>query len=68
MCCRVKAPSGHFFIDPDARVPAVLIAGGIGITPMMSMLRWCVAEQPERRVYLYYGVRNSGRPCLQANA
>jgi len=57
---QVKAPSGHFFIDPDASVPAVFIAGGIGITPMMSMLRWCVAEQPERRVHLYYGVRSSG--------
>jgi ferredoxin-NADP reductase len=57
---QVKAPSGHFFIDPDASVPAVFIAGGIGITPMMSMLRWCVAEQPERLVHLYYGVRNSG--------
>jgi ferredoxin-NADP reductase len=56
---QVKAPSGHFFIDPDASVPAVFIAGGIGITPMMSMLRWCVAEQPERRVHLYYGVRSS---------
>jgi ferredoxin-NADP reductase len=56
----VKAPSGHFFINPDARVPAVFIAGGIGITPMMSMLRWCVAEQPERLLHLYYGVRSSG--------
>ena len=56
---QVKAPSGHFFIDPDASVPAVFIAGGIGITPMMSMLRWCVAEQPERLVHLYYGVRSS---------
>jgi ferredoxin-NADP reductase len=55
----VKAPSGHFFIDPDASVPAVLIAGGIGITPMMSMLRWCVAEQPQRLIHLYYGVRSS---------
>ena len=49
---QVKAPSGHFFIDPDASVSAVFIAGGIGITPMMSMLRWCVTEQPERPVYL----------------
>jgi ferredoxin-NADP reductase len=57
---QVKAPSGHFFIDPDAGVPAVFIAGGIGITPMMSMLRWCMAEQPERPVHLYYGVRSSG--------
>jgi len=56
---RVKAPAGRFFLDTDASVPAVLIAGGIGITPMMSMLRWCVSEQPERAVHLFYGVRNS---------
>jgi ferredoxin-NADP reductase len=56
---QVKAPSGHFFIDPDASVPAVFIAGGIGITPMMSMLRWCIEEQPERLLHLYYGVRSS---------
>ena len=55
---QVKAPSGHFFIDPDAGVPVVLIAGGIGITPMMSMLRWCLAEQPRRPVHLFYGLRN----------
>ena len=57
---QVKAPSGHFYIDAEANVPAVFIAGGIGITPMMSMLRWCAAEQPARRVHLYYGVRSSG--------
>jgi uncharacterized protein len=56
---QVKAPAGHFFIDEDAKVPAVFIAGGIGITPMMSMLRWCVAQQPQRPVHLFYGVRNS---------
>lgn len=56
---RVKAPAGHFFIDPDPDVPAVLIGGGIGITPMMSMLRWCTAQQPQRLVHLYYGLRNS---------
>lgn len=54
---QVKAPSGHFFLDPDPNVPAVLIAGGIGITPMMSMLRWCLAEQPGRTLHLYYGLR-----------
>ena len=55
---RVKAPSGHFFIDPDPSVAVVLIGGGIGITPMMSMLRWCIANQPQREVHLYYGLRN----------
>lgn len=56
---QVKAPSGHFFIDADAAVPAVFVAGGIGITPMMSILRWCIDEQPGRTVHLYYGIRSS---------
>lgn len=55
---RVKAPSGHFFIDPDPSVPVVLVGGGIGITPLMCMLHWCLSEQPARRIHLYYGVRN----------
>ncbi len=62
---RVKAPSGHFFIDSDPNVPAVLIGGGIGITPMMSMLRWCMAQQPQRVVHLYYGLRNSGEHAFK---
>lgn len=64
---QVKAPSGHFYIDPDPSVPAVLVAGGIGITPMMSMLRWCLSRQPERQVHLYYGLRQ-GNECVQVPA
>lgn len=63
---QVKAPAGRFFIDTDAGMPAVLIAGGIGITPMMSMLRWCAAEQPSRTVRLYYGVRNGADHAFKA--
>ena len=63
---RVKAPSGHFFIDADAAVPAVLVAGGIGVTPMMSMLRWCLAHQPERTLHFYYGLRNSREHAFKA--
>ena len=69
---RVKAPSGHFFIDPDPSVPVVLVGGGIGITPMMSMLRWCTATQPQRAVHLYYGLRHGDehafKPLLEAMA
>jgi ferredoxin-NADP reductase len=55
---KVKAPAGIFVIDPDETVPVVLLAGGIGITPLMSMLSWCLALQPGRSIHLYYGVRN----------
>jgi ferredoxin-NADP reductase len=54
----VRAPAGSFVIDPDATVPVVLLAGGIGITPLVSMLRWCVVEQPSRSIHLFYGVRS----------
>jgi uncharacterized protein len=63
---RLKAPAGHFFIDPDPNVAVVLIGGGIGVTPMMSMLRWCLAEQPQRTVHLYYGLRNSREHAFKA--
>jgi ferredoxin-NADP reductase len=41
---QVRAPAGHFHID-RSDAPVVLIGGGIGITPMLSMLNWCLAEQ-----------------------
>lgn len=62
---QVRAPSGHFHLDTQARTPVVLVAGGIGITPMMSMLRWCAQHQPERMVHLYYGVRNSAEHAFK---
>jgi ferredoxin-NADP reductase len=55
---QVRAPSGHFYLE-SGDAPIVLIAGGIGITPMLSMLNWCVAHQPGREIRFFYGVRNS---------
>ena len=65
---RVRAPAGQFVIDPDASVPAVLIAGGIGITPMMSMLRWCLAEQPDAYDPSVLRPPARRRACVQADA
>jgi len=62
---QVKAPAGHFYIDPDPTVPVVLVGGGIGITPMMSMLRWMVAQQPQRPVHLFYGVRHGDEQAFK---
>lgn len=62
---QVKAPAGHFHIDADASVPVVLIGGGIGITPMVSMLRWCLQAQPQRVVHLYYGLRNGSEHAFK---
>ncbi|CAO3440694.1 2Fe-2S iron-sulfur cluster-binding protein [Azospirillum endophyticum] len=39
-----RAPDGNFTIDPYGTRPAVLLAGGIGITPLLAMLRHIVYE------------------------
>lgn len=39
-----RAPAGVFTIDAAQQRPAVLLGGGIGITPMLAMLRHVVYE------------------------
>ncbi|WP_442484668.1 2Fe-2S iron-sulfur cluster-binding protein [Aeoliella sp. SH292] len=55
----VSAPRGGFFLDPRRNHPLVLIAGGIGVTPMVSILASLAAANDRREVYFFYGVRNS---------
>ncbi|MBF0461172.1 MAG: 2Fe-2S iron-sulfur cluster binding domain-containing protein [Magnetococcales bacterium] len=55
---QVKAPSGQFCLEKGA-FPVVFVAGGIGITPLLSMLNTHLAQGPTREIWLFYGVRNS---------
>lgn len=63
---QVRAPSGHFYLESGGS-PIVLIAGGIGITPLLSMLNWCQAHQPQREVWFFYGVRSGKETAFAAH-
>lgn len=52
----VKIPSGHFFLDSEKVDSVVLIAGGIGLTPVLSMLNYLCDTQTDKEIWLYYGV------------
>jgi len=55
----VKAPAGIFTIDAKQQDrPVVLVAGGIGITPLFSMLTGIAAEAAPRETWLLYSVRD----------
>ncbi len=55
------APRGQFTIDAAERRPVVMIAGGIGVTPMVSMLRHLLSEGLRTRhlrpVWFLYSAR-----------
>jgi len=57
-----RAPAGNFVIDASVRRPAVLLAAGVGVTPMLAMLRHLVHEGVRKRyqrpVWLFQSARS----------
>jgi len=55
----VMAPQGRFFvpIEPESRRHHVGIAGGSGVTPILSTMKTVLAREPKSRFTLIYGNR-----------
>ena len=60
----VYAPAGSFYLEENSDKPVVLIAGGVGITPILSMLNWLIATRSNREIWLFYGVRNRAEHAM----
>lgn len=58
-CLFVGGPSGQFYLPAESARDIVLIAAGVGITPLASMLRWSLQETPDRKVTLLHQAKNS---------
>lgn len=56
----VAAPCGEFVLETavEPERPLVLLAAGIGITPLYCMLRAALEAHPERRITLVHALRN----------
>jgi ferredoxin-NADP reductase len=66
MVLEAKGPSGDFYIVPEENFPVVFIAGGIGITPILSMIKSIADINPDREVYMFYGVNEKCGHSFQA--
>lgn len=55
----ISAPAGNFFFTGKEADGIVLIAGGVGITPMMSVLRYLTDRSYAHEIHLIYGVRTT---------
>ncbi len=54
---KVEGPFGDFTLHNKANRPAVILAGGIGITPFRSIARWAAHEKLPQRILLFYSNR-----------
>ena len=54
----IGQPTGQFLYPGGDDRPLALLAGGIGITPLLSMLRHAVLRDPTRPVTLLYSARS----------
>ncbi|KAL4726679.1 Nitric oxide oxidoreductase [Fusarium chlamydosporum] len=55
----ISMPFGDLVLDVNATTPVVLISGGVGLTPMMAMLKRITDEGKSRKVVFIHAVRNS---------
>ncbi|KRG13017.1 dihydropteridine reductase [Virgibacillus soli] len=54
----VSAPAGDFHLVEEEMAPIALISGGVGLTPMMSMLDTLVQSDTDRAVTFIHSARN----------
>jgi ferredoxin-NADP reductase len=55
----VSPPRGSFTLHRDITRPAVFLAGGIGITPIRSILQSATQERLPHKLYLFYSNREA---------
>jgi len=58
----IAPPCGEFFLDAELNpeTPLVLLAGGIGITPVLSMLLTALERTPQRKIVVAYAALHEG--------
>ena len=62
---KVEGPFGNLTLHNDPSRPAVLLAGGIGITPFRSIVRRAAHEKLPHRIFLFYSnMRPEDAPFL----
>jgi ferredoxin-NADP reductase/predicted pyridoxine 5'-phosphate oxidase superfamily flavin-nucleotide-binding protein len=65
-----RAPAGSFTIDATSKRPAILLAAGVGVTPMVAMLRHLIFEGRRTRylrpAWLLYSARTKAERAFDA--
>ncbi|MEF2964519.1 NO-inducible flavohemoprotein [Paenibacillus sp. M1] len=53
----ISAPAGNFVLDQTKEIPVVLLSGGVGLTPMVSMLETLLEDGSNRDIVYIHAAR-----------
>ena len=60
----VFAPAGEFYLNEESERPVILVAGGVGLTPVVSMLDTLVERGSNREILFFYGAGNRAEHAM----
>lgn len=60
-------PAGDFFLARQPTRPVVLLSGGVGLTPMVSMVEHIAKQHPELETHFVHGALNSDVHALDSH-
>lgn len=64
---KVAPPAGEFFLADRPERPVVLLSGGVGLTPMVSMLEEITANHAELPVHFAHGTLDGSTHAMGAH-
>ncbi|MEG3177728.1 NO-inducible flavohemoprotein [Sphingomonas sp. RB3P16] len=60
-------PSGDFFLSNDPARPVILLSGGVGLTPMVSMIEAIAKQHPALPTYYVHATASSVTHAMDAH-
>ncbi|MBB6255123.1 NO-inducible flavohemoprotein [Nitrospirillum iridis] len=64
---RVSPPAGDFFLPDQPQRPVVLLSGGVGLTPMVSMVETIAEKHPDLETHYIHGTASSATHAMDAH-
>lgn len=62
---KLSKPTGYFYMPINDPKPIVLLSGGVGITPMLSILEYITENEPFKKVlFLHSSVNKDVQPMM----
>ena len=63
----LSAPFGDFYLQESSTSPVVLLSGGVGITPMVSILNHLVRSGSQRPIHFIHSARDGASHAFNAH-